>query len=423
MTPWSSPEVPRLPGPPTVRAPRVLVHDSATDGLVPAALSDEARMYVCGITPYDAAHLGHAHTYVAFDVLHRVLLDSGRTVHYVQNVTDVDDPLLERAAATGDDWRRLARHQTELFAQQMERLSVLPPRTFLAVTEVVDRIGAVVAELVRCGAAYHVPTADTGTGHGDVYFDVGTDPSFGSVSRLDEATMAVLSAQRGGDPARPGKRNPLDPLLWRARRPGEPWWAVPGLPDGRPGWHVECVAIAVDHLGMGFDVQGGGSDLAFPHHEMGASHARVLTGKDTYARAYVHAGMVGLDGEKMSKSRGNLVFVHEVLDGGLDPAALRVALMSHHYRADWSWTDELGRESAARVDRWRTAVGRDTGPPIHRLLADVRAALVNDLDTPKALAAIDAWADAQLATGGDTAGAGTHASHVLATLLGVHLPT
>ncbi|MGF1661984.1 MAG: cysteine--1-D-myo-inosityl 2-amino-2-deoxy-alpha-D-glucopyranoside ligase [Kineosporiaceae bacterium] len=419
MTPWPAPPVPRLPAP--GRTHRVLVHDSATSGAVPAALGDEVRLYVCGITPYDAAHLGHARTYVAFDVLHRVLLDSGRAVHHVQNVTDVDDPLLERAAATGEDWRGLARRQTELFAEQMERLAVLPPRTLLAVTEVMDRIGAVVAELVRCGAGYHVPVPGDPSGPGDVYFDIGGDPSFGSVSRLDEATMGALWAERGGDPDRAGKRHPLDPLLWRARRPGEPSWGVPGLPEGRPGWHVECVAIALDHLGMGFDVQGGGSDLAFPHHEMGASHARVLTGKDTYARAYAHAGMVGLDGEKMSKSRGNLVFVHEVLDGGLDPAALRVALLSHHYRADWSWTDGLARRSAERVERWRAAVARGTGPGPDGLLTDLRAALADDLDTPRALAAADAWADAQLATGGDDPSAPTTAAAAVDSLLGIQL--
>jgi L-cysteine:1D-myo-inositol 2-amino-2-deoxy-alpha-D-glucopyranoside ligase len=378
-------------------------------------------MYVCGITPYDAAHLGHARTYVAFDVLRRVLLDTGRAVHHVQNVTDVDDPLLERAAATGEDWRHLARRQTELFAEQMERLAVLPPQTFLAVTEVMDRIGAVVAELVRCGAGYHVPVPGDGAGPGDVYFDVGSDPSFGSVSGLDEATMIGLSAERGGDPDRAGKRHPLDPLLWRARRPGEPSWAVAGLPEGRPGWHVECVAIALDHLGMGFDVQGGGSDLAFPHHEMGASHARVLTGKHTYARAYVHAGMVGLEGEKMSKSRGNLVFAHEVLDGGLDPAALRVALLSHHYRADWSWTDGLARESTVRVERWRAAVSRSEGPAAERLLADLRAALADDLATPAALAAVDAWADAQLTAGGPDPQAPGTARDALDALLGIRL--
>jgi L-cysteine:1D-myo-inositol 2-amino-2-deoxy-alpha-D-glucopyranoside ligase len=411
------PSLPPPPGP----ARAVLVHDSATGRRVPAATTDEVRIYVCGITPYDAAHLGHARTYVAFDVLHRALLDAGRTVHQVQNVTDVDDPLLERAAATGEAWRHLADRQTELFTEQMARLAVLPPRTFLRVTEVMDRIGAVVAELVRCGAAYPVPVPGDGVGPADVYFDIGSDPWFGSVARLDEATMTALSAERGGDPGRPGKRHPLDPLLWRARRPGEPSWAVAGLPEGRPGWHVECVAIALDHLGTGFDVQGGGSDLAFPHHEMGASHARVLTGKDTYARAYAHAGMVGLDGEKMSKSRGNLVFVHEVLDGGLHPAALRVALLSHHYRADWLWTDALARESTVRVERWRAAVSLSAGPAADHLLAALRAALADDLDTPAALAAVDAWADAQLATGGDDPQAPTTARDALDALLGIRL--
>lgn len=417
VTPWPSFSVlSELPG----RGTQIRVHDTATGLRVPAAVGDEVRMYVCGITPYDAAHLGHANTNVAFDVLHRALLDAGHIVHYVQNVTDVDDPLLERAAATGEDWAALARRQTTVFADQMTALSVLPPRTFLGVTEVVDRIGTVVAELLRGGAGYRVPSAEPGVGY-DIYFDVGVDARFGSVAGLAPGAMTALFAERGGDPARPGKRGALDPLLWRAARAGEPSWPSDGLPDGRPGWHVECVAIVLDHLGMGFDVQGGGSDLAFPHHEMGASHARALTGKEEYARAYVHAGMVGLDGEKMSKSQGNLVFVHEVLAGGMEPAALRTALTSHHYRADWSWTDELSRASTSRVARWREAVSRETGPSPDRLLTEVRAALADDLDTPRALAAVDDWAAAQLADGGDVVAGPGVTSRALDTLLGIRL--
>jgi L-cysteine:1D-myo-inositol 2-amino-2-deoxy-alpha-D-glucopyranoside ligase len=337
----------------------------------------------------------------------------------VQNVTDVDDPLLERAAATGEDWAALAHRQTTVFADQMTALAVLPPGTFLGVTEVVDRIAAVVTELQREGAAYRVATA--GAAGDDVYFDVSVDPRFGSVSGLDPAAMTTLFAERGGDPERAGKRHPLDALLWRAARPGEPSWPAEGLPDGRPGWHVECVAIVLDHLGMGFDIQGGGVDLAFPHHEMGASHARAVTGKEEYARAYVHAGMVGLDGEKMSKSRGNLVFVHDVLAEGLEPAALRTALLSQHYRSDWSWTDALGRGSAARVDRWRLAVSRETGPSPGLLLERMRGALADDLDTPAALAAVDDWAGAQLADGGDDVAGPGVASRALDTLLGIRL--
>lgn len=400
--------------------PPLRVHDSASGKLVDAAAGDHARMYVCGITPYDAAHLGHANTYVTFDVLHRVLLDEGRTVEYVQNVTDVDDPLLERATATGEDWRGLAARQTTLFADQMAALAVLPPHRFLGVTEVIDRIAVAVTGLLGRGAAYEVAAAD-GDVQPDVYFDVAADPRFGSVANLDPDEMLAVFAERGGDPARPGKRSPLDPLLWRAARPGEPSWAAPGLPDGRPGWHIECVAIVLDHLGMGFDVQGGGSDLTFPHHEMGASHARLLTGEPDYARAYVHSGMVGLDGEKMSKSKGNLVFVHEAIAGGLEPAALRVALLDHHYRDDWSWSGALGTAAATRVARWRVALGQERGPSPARVLHEVRAALADDLDTVTALAAVDDWCDEQLATGGpDQAGPGV-VGRLLDSLLGVRL--
>ena len=212
--------------------------------------------------------------------------------------------------------------------------------------------------------------------------------------------MRLLSAERGGDPDRPGKKNPLDPMLWMAAREGEPSWDGGSLGRGRPGWHIECVAIALDHLGMGFDVQGGGSDLAFPHHEMGASHAQVLTGEFPIAKAYVHAGMVALDGEKMSKSKGNLVFVSQLRRDGVDPAAIRLALLAHHYRADWEWTDARPRRDAvARLGRWRAAVSRPDGPPAEALVEEIREALADDLDAPAALAAVDRWAALQADAG------------------------
>ena len=234
--------------------------------------------------------------------------------------------------------------------------------------------------------------------------------------------MRLLSAERGGDPERPGKKNPLDPMLWMAAREGEPSWDGGSLGRGRPGWHIECVAIALDHLGMGFDVQGGGSDLAFPHHEMGASHAQALTGEHPFAKAYVHAGMVALDGEKMSKSKGNLVFVSQLRRDGVDPAAIRLALLSHHYRADWEWT---AVPCSTRPEAGsRAGVPPSPGPtgrPPRPLVEEIRAALADDLDAPAALAAVDRWAAAQESGGGTDEGAPGLVSRAVDALLGVAL--
>jgi L-cysteine:1D-myo-inositol 2-amino-2-deoxy-alpha-D-glucopyranoside ligase len=370
-----------------------------------------ARLYVCGITPYDATHMGHAATYTAFDLVQRVWLDTKRQVQYVQNVTDVDDPLLERAQATGDDWTSLAERATALFREDMTALRMLPPDHYIGAVEAIPGIVPLVERLRAAGAAYELD--------GDTYFSVDADPHFGGVSRYDAAMMRALSAERGGDPDRPGKKNPLDPMLWMAARPGEPSWDGASLGRGRPGWHIECVAIALDHLGMGFDVQGGGSDLVFPHHEMGASHAQVLTGEYPYAKAYVHAGMVALHGEKMSKSKGNLVFVSALRRDGVDPAAIRLALLAHHYRSDWEWTDAVLEEACGRLARWRAAVSRPDGPPAEALVEEIRDALADDLDAPRALLAVDRWAARQQEDGGtDTAAPGL-VSRAADALLGV----
>lgn len=362
----------------------------ASGQLRESADGPSATLYVCGITPYDSTHLGHAATYLAFDVLHRAWLDAGVQVQHASNVTDVDDPLLERAAATGVDWRDLAADQTARFAQDMTALRVLPPDTYVAVSEAVLQIADVVAALLAAGVAYQVPT-DGVAGPGDVYADLSADPEFGTVAGLDPATMRALFAERGGDPDRPGKRHPLDPLLWRRERPGEPAWDAGVLGRGRPGWHVECAVIATAGLGPVVDVQGGGRDLVFPHHEMSTSHARLLGGT---VRVQAHAGLVAYAGHKMSKSLGNLVFVSTLLADGADPAAVRLAVHAHHYRDDWEWTDDQLVAAHRRLDRWRAAVARPSAASATSVLVAVRAALADDLDTPTALAAIDAWAHA-----------------------------
>ncbi len=385
MQSWPAAAVPLLPGV-ADRAP-LRVHDSASGGRLEVRPDrPTARLYVCGITPYDATHLGHAATYLAFDTLARLWRDRGYAVDYVQNVTDVDDPLLERAARDGEDWTVVAERETELFREDMTALRVLPPTHFVGAVEAMEEIAAYVLRLIEAGAAYRLP-APVGE---DVYFSITASTHFGQVSHLDTARMLRLSAERGGDPDRVGKKHPLDPLLWLAARPGEPAWPSP-LGPGRPGWHVECTAIALNRLGMPLDVQGGGSDLVFPHHEMSAAHAEVATGGWPFARAYVHAGMVGLDGHKMSKSRGNLVFVSRLRTDDVDAGALRLALLSAHYRGDREWTGGALEAGQRRLTAWRTGCARGSGPSGTALLDAVRGALAEDLDTPAALRLVDAW--------------------------------
>ena len=384
MKSWPRPDIPELDG--TAPVPRVF--DTATQTLIDAAPTDVARLYVCGITPYDATHMGHAATYLAFDTLQRIWIDAGFRVHYAQNVTDIDDPLLERAAQTETSWRQLADEQIELFRRDMASLNILPPEDYVAVTEMIDQIAEAVCALLDRGLAYRVPTADA-QGE-DVYFDNAAAAAaapwrLGEESNLDRARMLELFAERGGDPERTGKRDALDPLLWRSARDGEPSWPSRVGP-GRPGWHIECSVIALTHLGTDLTVQGGGADLVFPHHDMSAGHAAALSGHPL-ARLYSHAGMVAYQGEKMSKSLGNLVLVSRLREAGTDSRAIRLALLAHHYRSDWEWTDDALTQADARLRSWSAVTtGALSSPDIIRAM---RAALADDLDTPTALSIVD----------------------------------
>jgi L-cysteine:1D-myo-inositol 2-amino-2-deoxy-alpha-D-glucopyranoside ligase len=412
---WPAPLLPTLPG----TGPVLKLHDTARGEVVATNPDATARMYVCGITPYDATHLGHAATYLAFDLVNRLWRDAGHAVHYVQNVTDIDDPLLERAERDREDWIVLAMRETALFREDMTALRVLPPDDYVGAVESIPRIVAHIEALLDEGLAYCL---DDGTG--DVYHDVAQAPGFGAESGYDEATMLRFSAERGGDPDREGKRNRLDPLLWRGARPGEPTWPGPRGVAGRPGWHIECATIALETIGMGFDVQGGGSDLVFPHHEFSAVHAEALTATKPFARAYVHAAMIGLDGEKMSKSRGNLVFVSRLRGDGVDPMAIRLALLSGHYRTDRSWTPDLLDGARERLATWRRAGARSTGAPAAPVLQGLRERLSDDLDSPGAIALVDDWAARTLAAGDDAAlegGAPTIVCDAVDALLGVAL--
>ncbi|TFD15115.1 cysteine--1-D-myo-inosityl 2-amino-2-deoxy-alpha-D-glucopyranoside ligase [Cryobacterium sp. TMT1-2-2] len=410
MRAWERPEIVSVPG----ESGAPWLHDTKTDSLVLAQPRDAARLYVCGITPYDATHIGHANTYLAFDTLQRVWIDAGFRVHYAQNVTDVDDPLLERASATGVNWRDLAESQVDLFRTDMQALGIIPPNDFVAVTEVIDEVAAAVALLQQAGLAYPVPTDDAiagadGTIAADLYFDIqaaeaSTNWTLGDESNLDPVSMLCLFAERGGDPDRAGKRDRLDPLLWKAARAGEPVWESP-VGAGRPGWHIECSVIALKELGTDFTVQGGGSDLIFPHHDMSAGHAEALSGHPL-AGVYSHTGMVAYRGEKMSKSLGNLVLVSRLRAQNFDPRAIRLALLARHYRTDWEWTAALLDEAVARLSAWSAAFGAaslgtvavnasegaaSTATPgsASALVDALRLALRHDLDTPQALQLID----------------------------------
>jgi len=432
MESWIAPELPDLSAVPSrsgIGRPTLKLYDTARQAVHPTGADPTGAdptgdgagaaprtMYVCGITPYDATHLGHAATMIAFDVVNRVWRDAGHEVRYVQNVTDIDDPLLERANRDGDDWIVLAMRETALFREDMESLRIVPPSQYIGAVESIPAIGTRVVRLLDTGAAYRLVD-----GTGDVYFDLTAAPRFGYESHLDRETMLALSGERGGDPGREGKRDPLDPLLWRGARDGEPAWDGGALGPGRPGWHIECAVIALDRLGAVVDVQGGGNDLIYPHHECSAAHAEVLTGVEPFARHYVHAGMIGLGGEKMSKSKGNLVFVSRLRADGVDPMAMRVALMATHYRADRQWTDDTLKTGLERLAIWREAAAVPSGPSGADLLDGVRMALAHDLDTPLALSLVDSWCDAALAGSGTDTEAPALMAVTVDALLGVRL--
>jgi L-cysteine:1D-myo-inositol 2-amino-2-deoxy-alpha-D-glucopyranoside ligase len=382
MRAWEKVSVPSLER--FGRAPAVRIHDTASGRPRTTDASSPAGLYVCGITPYDSTHLGHAATYVAFDLLNRAWRDTGREVHYVQNVTDVDDPLLERARRDDEDWQTVAERETERFRGDMEALRVIPPDDYIGAVESIPLVVELVQQLTHLGHAYDVD--------GDVYFSVHSDPAFGSVSNLLEAEMVELFAERGGDPDRPGKKHPLDCLLWLAERPGEPAWDSP-LGRGRPGWHIECSAIALSHLGENFDVQGGGRDLVFPHHEMSAAESQAAFPGLTFAKAYMHTGMVAYEGEKMSKSLGNLVFVSQLREEGADPEAIRLALVAHHYRSDWEWAPADLTRAERRLERWRSGLAITNVTQAEQLVTTVRTALAQDLDTPRVIKILDDWAE------------------------------
>jgi len=345
------------------------------------------KLYVCGITPYDATHMGHAATYLTFDLLQRLLMIQGHKVFYVQNITDVDDPLLERAIRDNLDWRDLATKEIDLFKDDMSALRVMPPQHYIGAVEAIPLVIKAIEKLMSKNAVYKIEN--------DIYFDVNSDRNFGNRSHLPVEEMIEIFSQRGGDPTLVGKRNKLDCLLWRAHREGEPSWDSPFGP-GRPGWHIECTAIALEYLGTSITIQGGGSDLIFPHHEMCAAQGEVMN-NEPFAKYFMHTGMIGYQGEKMSKSKGNLVFVSKLREAGIDSMAIRLALLANHYRSDREWDDLLLERATKRLYRWRKGFAKPEGPEIEATISGVVDALNNDLDTTRALAHIDAWVEKAIA--------------------------
>jgi L-cysteine:1D-myo-inositol 2-amino-2-deoxy-alpha-D-glucopyranoside ligase len=356
------------------------LYDSARRGVYPLEVGPVVTMYTCGITPYDAAHLGHAFVYLTFDVLTRRLLDAGHEVRCVRNVTDVDDDMLRKARELGVHYLDLAAQEMVTFERDMKLINLLPvfaePRATSAIAEILTLIG----KTFDLGIAYEV--------EGSVYFEVSKFPRFGNVSHETRAAMLDLAAIHGGRPDDPNKRDPLDFVLWQPSLEDEPAWES-RWGAGRPGWHIECSALALRELGETVDVHGGGRDLAFPHHECEVAQSESVTGAQ-FVKHWVHVGLVALDGIKMSKSLGNLVFVHDLVSRS-ESAAVRLALLDHHYREDWEWRDEQLLRAQSRLATWRTTLttGRSSS-----VVDDVRAALDDDLDTPGALRAIDAAAHA-----------------------------
>jgi len=355
---------------------------------------DECSMYVCGITPYDATHLGHAATYLTFDLIHRYLLASGKKVHFVENITDIDDPLLERAHRDHLDWLQLAEKEIELFRSDMTALRVLPPQFYIGAVESIPDVISAIDVYQSRNLTYVL--------EGDVYLSLKRIPGALENLPVSYSDAIEIFRQRGGDPDRIGKEDPLDTVLWLARKPGEPCWSSPHG-DGRPGWHIECTAISLKYLAPMNEsddsrfrstplitLQGGGSDLLFPHHYMSSVQARALRGRE-FSALYVHAGMIGLDGEKMSKSKGNLVFVSRLLSDGIDPMTIRIALLRDNYSKDRMWNSHLLASAESLRIRIAEALAQTHVASTHTLRQEIISALSHGLNTEKVFHLLENW--------------------------------
>jgi L-cysteine:1D-myo-inositol 2-amino-2-deoxy-alpha-D-glucopyranoside ligase len=387
MNSWPVNNLPLMAG---YEFPTLKIIDSNL-GLVTVDAPSEFRIYVCGITPYDSTHLGHAATYLAFDLINRYQSLSGRSLNFVENVTDIDDPLLERAKRDNLNWEQLSDTQTQLFKSDMSALRIIPPNNLVKVTESMAIIEDFIKKLDGQGYVYEISR--------DYYFSV---EQFLSGLPVSISEAVKIFAERGGDPDRQGKKHQLDPLVWSANTEGEPGWES-SFGFGRPGWHVECTAIACKYLDKDSNnpilhVQGGGSDLIFPHHFMSAQIVKAAYGRD-FSQYFVHAAMIGLDGEKMSKSKGNLVFVSKLLSAGVDPMAIRWALLQGHYQKDREWSDNLLSESEIQIATVRRALAQSEVSDSKELIVGIIADLSNNLDTPSALKRLLSWSEQSINAG------------------------
>jgi L-cysteine:1D-myo-inositol 2-amino-2-deoxy-alpha-D-glucopyranoside ligase len=395
--------------------PKLALFNTASQKIEELPIKSKYRMYVCGITPYDSTHLGHAATYVTFDLINRYLRSTKAEVVFVENITDIDDPLLERATRDNVDWQILAASQIDLFRSDMTALHVIPPKSYIGAVEAIDLVTEKIEELKSAGAVYSVDN--------DLYFRVHTDPFFGSRSHLSREESIAIFAERGGDPHRNGKEHFLDSLVWLSKRENEPGWpSIHGI--GRPGWHIECCAIALKYLQPDekedflIDIQGGGNDLIFPHHEMSAAQARVANGKD-FARMYVHTGMIGLNGEKMSKSLGNLVFVSRLIGEGVDPMDLRCALLMQKYSDNRMWSADLLINAQKFMSDLRLQVSQTDCAPTDEVIQSIINALSDNLDTEKVFEILKNWI--QKSASGGMGGNPGELSRILDSLLGIAL--
>lgn len=344
-------------------------------------------IYICGITPYDTTHLGHSFTYAAFDVLIRYLEYRGQTVNYVQNVTDIDDDILKKAREVERNWQEVGNRWTAHFIEDMVALNVRPPEYFPRATDVIEEMIEVVEALLAGGYAYEE--------NGSVYFHVDAWQEFGKLSRIPRSEMLPVANERGNHPDDPNKKDPLDFVLWQAQAPGEPAWDSPWGP-GRPGWHIECSSMATTHLGNTIDIHGGGADLIFPHHECEIAQSECATGDKPFGRFWMHTAMVQHEGEKMSKSLGNLVMVRDLLEDGVHPDVLRLCMHSYHYRQPWQLDEEDLAQAQRRVDLLREALEASSGSddPLNPrgICNTFESAMDDDLDTHTALVALEQFA-------------------------------
>ena len=369
------------------RIPNLNLFNSASRKIEEVPRKKNYRIYVCGITPYDSTHLGHAATYLSFDLINRYLKATKSEVLFVENITDIDDPLLERATRDGVDWMELAHSQIELFRTDMTSLRVIPPQFYIGAVEAIGLVTEKIEDLRKAGAIYAVEK--------DLYFRVHSDPDFGSRSHLSRDEELKIFSERGGDPDRVGKEDQLDSLVWLSKRENEPGWpSIHG--EGRPGWHIECCAIALGYLNPDpqeeflIDIQGGGNDLIFPHHEMSAAQARVSTGKD-FARFFVHTGMIGLDGQKMSKSLGNLVFVSKLMQSGVHPMIIRTALLMQNYSVNRMWSEDLLNRAKVFTSELTMRLSQSECAPTDEVIQGIINALSSNLDTETVFQILQQW--------------------------------